>query len=471
MMKTGKNIAKFVTSQRGGKLLEFDGYLLSINRRMEKRQHWRCRVQNCGVTAVTDEDLVIKTPGLHNHAPDYKNIEIKKTLNNVKEEAIKQPFKPIKRLFSDAFGDALANPDETTMDSLPSFNKYRCTLYRARSKRLPNIPHSRSEIDLQGQWTQTKDGRPFLLANDGAEDRILIFGTAQNLRYLCLATEIFMDGTFKSAPEMFTQVYSIHVKVMECMVPVVVALLPKRDTQTYRRMFQLLQQAAERFGHRLQPQTVCIDFEKAMIECVNQLFPSSRIRGCLFHFTQAIWRKVQALGLTNKYTENQSFNRLVRRSSALPLIPLESVDEVWMEALNELTDEDVIPFMDYVTTTWVDTSAAIFPKEMWNHFDNIDGFRTNNHLEAWHGVLNRELGRPHPNIYKLIELLQTKQQEVEHKLRLLQSGGLNPPQKQKYRDVTDRLVRLKTRLQNREIAVYDYAGAVAGALKQGVIRG
>ena len=465
-----QRVVSFVPSQRGGQLLELNGYLLSINRKNGDRWHWKCRTRNCAVTAITDNNILLKTQGQHTHMPDETKIQEKKCLHTAKEDAVHHPFKSMKRVFSDAFAETVQDNNEEALDGLPSMKKYRCTLYRARGKRLPQIPHTRQEIDLQGQWSQTKDGRPFLLANDGEENRILIFGTTQNLRHLCVANDIYMDGTFKSAPEMYRQVYSIHCQVMGCMIPVIVAFLPTKDEVSYTRMFQLLQQAAQRFGMQLKPNTVSIDFEMAMINTVQQFFPNSRIRGCLFHYSQAVWRKVQHLGLTVRYREDREFNRLVRRASALPLIPVDSVHDVWMEAMNEVNDAAATQFMDYMTETWVDDVAALFPMELWNHYENLEGYRTNNHLEAWHSVLNRELGRPHPNIYRLIEILQEKQEEVDHQVRLLQAGAAPPTQRAAYRQVTDRLIRLKTRLENNEIAVYHYAGAVAGALKQGLVR-
>lgn len=459
----------FVPSQRGGKLLQLDGYLLSINRKNGDRHHWKCRRRNCTVTAITQGQLLMKYQGEHIHEPDETKIKIKKSLQMAKEDARNHPLKPIKRVFSEAFNDVLEGEAEEAIDDLTCMRKYRCTLYRARSTNLPKIPHHRCDIELPEEWTQTKDGRPFLLANDGEEDKILIFGTAQNLRHLCSANEIYMDGTFKSAPEMFRQLYSIHVEIMDSMVPVVYALLPKKDKVSYTRMFHLIGQAARRFGHQFQPSTVCIDFEMAVIETIQHIFPNSRIRGCLFHYSQAIWRKVQELGLSVRYKEDMAFNRLVRRASALPLVPLESIDSVWMEALNEVNDDVAVQFMDYVTLTWVDRAAAMFPVEMWNQYDKVDKYRTNNHLEAWHGVINRELGRPHPNLFKLIDTLKEKQHDVEHHLRLMQAGAPPPVQRNAYKQVTERLIRLKTRLEQQDISVYHYAGAVAGALKQSCV--
>ena len=207
-----------------------------------------------------------------------------------------------------------------------------------------------------------------------------------------------MDGTFKSAPEMYRQVYSIHCQVMGYFMPAIVALLPTKDEVSYMRMFQILQQAAQRYGMELQPNIVNIDFEMAMINTVQQIFPESKIRGCLFHYSQAVWRKVQNLGLTVRYREDREFIRLVRRASALPLVPMESFPEVWMEAMNEADYVAATQFMDYMTETWVYNLGTLFPMELWNQFDNLDSCRTNNHLEAWHSVINRELGQPHPNI-------------------------------------------------------------------------
>ncbi len=62
---------------------------------------------------------------------------------------------------------------------------------------------------------------------------------------------------------------------------------------------------------QFQPHTVCIDFESAMIAAVQEVLNNARIRGCLFHFSQALWRKIQDLGLTICYKEDQAFNRLV----------------------------------------------------------------------------------------------------------------------------------------------------------------
>ena len=111
-----------------------------------------------------------------------------------------EPLKPLKRAYREVFDEIDLN-NEQNLDELPSLKKFKPALYRARRKRLPKLPHTMAEVLLPEEWTTTEDGRNFLLANDGEEERILIFGTSQNVRHLCAASTTFMDGTFKISPK------------------------------------------------------------------------------------------------------------------------------------------------------------------------------------------------------------------------------------------------------------------------------
>ena len=97
----------------------------------------------------------------------------------------------MKRVFAETFANANIK-DECQVDHLPTLKAMRSCLYRSRAKRLPPIPHARAEVELVGEWAQTLDGRDFVLTN-GVDDRLIIFGTVQNLRLLCHVDTVFMD--------------------------------------------------------------------------------------------------------------------------------------------------------------------------------------------------------------------------------------------------------------------------------------
>ena len=177
---------------------------------------------------------------------------------------------------------------------------------------MPKLPQRLSDIVLDGEWTETLDGRDFLLANDG-DEKILVFGTEEYLKKLSQADVLFMDGTFYTAPSMFCQLYTIHGLWHGQMIPLVYVLLPNKTRETYTRMFRLLQDALIARNIIWSPNSFQIDFELAVIRAIEMLFPNAQIRGCLFHFCQSIWRKVQELGLVIPYREDSSVQRLIKR--------------------------------------------------------------------------------------------------------------------------------------------------------------
>ena len=67
------------------------------------------------------------------------------------------------------------------------------------------------QLDLPPEYQQTAKGEQFLLYDSGPETQwILIFGTQSNLEMLRLSDFWLDDGTFKTAPPLFTQVYVVH---------------------------------------------------------------------------------------------------------------------------------------------------------------------------------------------------------------------------------------------------------------------
>ena len=62
------------------------------------------------------------------------------------------------------------------------------------------MPHTCAEVGLTGEWTQTLDGRDFVLANDGVDDRLIIFGTVKNLRlhYITLQYKVKRETNNKA---------------------------------------------------------------------------------------------------------------------------------------------------------------------------------------------------------------------------------------------------------------------------------
>jgi MULE transposase domain len=111
-------------------------------------------------------------------------------------------------------------------------------------------------------------------------DRIIVFSTQKNLDNLSLSDVWIQDGTFKAAPRIFKQLYTIHAQVDGVVCPLVYAFLQRKDQETYKRLFQSLEKAPFPFN----PQFILMDYEIAAIKATQDIFPPARISGCLFHF-------------------------------------------------------------------------------------------------------------------------------------------------------------------------------------------
>lgn len=78
---------------------------------------------------------------------------------------------------------------------------------------LPTNPKSLAELVFT-QDVVLVNGQSFLLYDsvndDPNADRIVIFATSKNMNILALCDLLAMDGTFKSAPPLFHQLYTIH---------------------------------------------------------------------------------------------------------------------------------------------------------------------------------------------------------------------------------------------------------------------
>ncbi|CAF4637691.1 unnamed protein product, partial [Didymodactylos carnosus] len=94
-------------------------------------------------------------------------------------------------------------------------------------------------------------------------------------------------------PTIFYQLYTMHVAYRNTVIPVVFALLPNKNQQTYRRLINELTELCPLWN----PKSIMMDFERAAINVSGGSFTTttnaSTMSGCFFHLQNNIQRKVQ----------------------------------------------------------------------------------------------------------------------------------------------------------------------------------
>ena len=144
-------------------------------------------------------------------------------------------------------GESLQTVTEGTAVKLPKLDSLKRTIQHQQAA--PVQPITLEQLALSEEYKWTSRGEQFLLYNSGPEtQRILIFGTQRNLKMLQLSSVWLADGTFKTAPSLFTQVYVIHAlrggpDLMrdDHLLPSLFVLLPNETEATYTRMWEQVQ--------------------------------------------------------------------------------------------------------------------------------------------------------------------------------------------------------------------------------------
>ena len=137
-----------------------------------------------------------------------------------------------------------------------------------------------------------------VLYDSGPEDprSILALGHTDLVPFLG-GDLLFGDGTFDVTPLMFFQLCTVLCQVGASFPPCVYFLLPNKTEETYSGMFNILKIIAP----FVFPQKVLVDFEQAAANAYTSAFPQAHIKGCFFHSSQSILRKVSSLGLKQSY--------------------------------------------------------------------------------------------------------------------------------------------------------------------------
>ena len=128
----------------------------------------------------------------------------------------------------------------------------------------------------------------------------------------------------------FKQLYYIIAgKKGEQVRPAVYILMQKRTEAAYKEAFNQLKEIAASYNLVLNPLIALTDFEKAVRKALKFHFPGIKLKGCFFHFKQAIGRWIFKNGYKKTFMTNIAFKFWFRKLSSLAVIPLDQVQDAY----------------------------------------------------------------------------------------------------------------------------------------------
>ena len=198
-----------------------------------------------------------------------------------------------------------------------TFKKLESSMFKRRRKIQPRLPSCEQEFGvlLLESGYSTNHFKTVIQEDDVA----LIFGSDSMVNKLPDFTHIQFDGTFKLIPRLFLQLFTIFVEFNGHTLPALHILMTRKTEQLYTAVLSSIRELIPCFI----PVFAIRDFEIAPRNALKGIYPTVTIIGCWFHYTKALYEKVQKLGLTLLYMKNHSFRKWIRRLMALPWLPEE----------------------------------------------------------------------------------------------------------------------------------------------------
>ena len=101
---------------------------------------------------------------------------------------------------------------------------------RHQNRRRPNLPQLLEDVEIVHPYDETIHGERFFQIDSGGRDenRILIFSDRRSLEWLARSNIIFSDGTFKTVPYQFYQLYTLHGSVFRHVFPLIYCLTARK---------------------------------------------------------------------------------------------------------------------------------------------------------------------------------------------------------------------------------------------------
>lgn len=203
----------------------------------------------------------------------------------------------------------------------------------------------------------------FLLYDSYSDDnynlngRIIIYATEKNLRKLFQCHIWFADGTFKCAPSIFYQLFTImgsfnymrNVKQETAVRPFVFACLENKEERTYKKVLDIVIFEAQQLNIRIQlPRFIISDFELAIINALAEKFGDEIIKLCWFQLRQSVNRHIQEEGLQRDYrNENDpSIREAAHMMCSLAFVPVNRVCRAF-DLLKRVVPRKFSPIIQY----------------------------------------------------------------------------------------------------------------------------
>jgi len=162
---------------------------------------------------------------------------------------------------------------------------------RARGGLRPEDPTT-TDFDIDEYFLQRAIPETFRKAIKVKDKRHLLFATNKQMEIMATARTWYVHATFKVVKDPFKQLLSVHAfmrsgdkmnQVSLCFV-----LRNGKKAKDYTKILKTLKMILP----MVQTKTFVVDFEAGLWKAIRHVFPEASVKGCVFHFSQALYKHI-----------------------------------------------------------------------------------------------------------------------------------------------------------------------------------
>ncbi|KAF9747738.1 hypothetical protein NGRA_3507, partial [Nosema granulosis] len=185
--------------------LAYNGYFYNFTKVEIGKKYWRCNKRGCTSILKTNMTNELVELPVHKHVRDEA-----KYYRTLLKDKIKQ-----RALHSDESNrNVVLNVLKDNLDLKIPLDLKDCNDFVSKERKINNFTISK-DYDIPPELQVAVENKQFLFYDSGIKDkdRVIIFTTEENLRYIEHSSILICDGTFKTCPTCFDQLFTVQCKL------------------------------------------------------------------------------------------------------------------------------------------------------------------------------------------------------------------------------------------------------------------
>ena len=253
----------------------------------------------------------------HNHEPDLRQVERREIKASLKRGA-GTTSEPLRVVYEQEVNKRSGGIVDVTYRELErTMTKRRKTVQKCVPQTLNEFINELRDEPIY--FGQVKSGDEYGLISASIE--------ASNV--LDSSEEVHVDATFKVVPRRFHQLLVIYRVQDGTVLPCVFILMTAKRRLLYTESFKFVKTMT-----RTQPKTIVTDFEVALQHSLPFISADAVLRGCFFHFSQAVFPKTQKIGLVSYASSYKEPKLWLRMFMCLALLPSDLIISSYQSRLH-----------------------------------------------------------------------------------------------------------------------------------------